>query len=108
MNPPANAPSSTFTSQLEHVFGLRDTSRLDLFRQGFGLGSSRNGNTDEGQTQRLARAEEGESRGDEHDALETDLMIPIDPNDPQRSRLIAEALARDRRLQADLRSAGLL
>lgn len=109
-SPPANTQSSrgAFLSRLEHTFSLRGTSRVDLFRQGFGFGSRRNHNSEDQQSALLARAEEGDVREGDREALETDLMIPVDPNDPQRSRLMAEALANDRRLQADLRNAGLL
>ena len=109
-NVPANTQLSrgAFLSRLEHTFSLRGTSRADLFRRGFGFGPRRNPNSEEQQSVLLARAEEGDVREGDREALETDLMIPVDPNDPQRSRQIAEALANERRLQADLRSAGLL
>lgn len=92
---------------MERTFGLRGTSRVDLFRQGFGLGPSRNRSLEEDDATRLTRAEEGAERheDDEH-ALETDMMIPAD--DPHRGRLIAQAVEHDRRLRADLRDAGLL
>jgi len=109
-NTPANTQSSrgALLSRLEHTFSLRGTSRVDLFRQGFGFGPRRNPNSEEPQSALLARAEEGDVREGDREALETDRMIPVDPNDPERSRRIAEALANERRLQADLRSAGLL
>ncbi|GLB33942.1 putative protein of unknown function (DUF2370) [Lyophyllum shimeji] len=106
-NPPAETPSPfTLLSRMEHNFGLRGTSRVELLRQGFGLGRSRS--TEEDAATRAA--EEGTARPHEDDehARETDYMIPIDPNDPERSRRIQEALEQDRRLQNDLRSAGLL
>jgi len=105
--PPAGPQSSdgAFLSRLEHTFSLRGTSRIDLFRRGFGFGSSRNHDSEDQQAAHLVRAEEGDVREGDREALETDHMIP---DDPQRSRLIAEALANERRLQADLRSAGLL
>lgn len=109
-NAPTNAPSSrgAFLSRLEHAFSLRGTSRVDLFRQGFGFGPRRNPNSEERQSGLLARAEEGDVREGDREARETDLMIPVDAHDPERSRQIAEALANERRLQADLRNAGLL
>jgi hypothetical protein len=109
-NPQADTQSSNgaFLSRLEHTFGLRGTSRIDLFRNGFGLGSHGNNNSEDQQAARLARAEEGDVHEGDRDALETDRMIPGYSIDPERSQRIMEALANDRRLQADLRSAGLL
>lgn len=52
------------------------------------------------------------AREDDEDDLEgmteSDLMIPVDANDPDRARIIRDALANERRLQEDLRAAGLL
>jgi len=91
-------------SQFESSFGLRGISRTDLFRQGFGFGATRNREDDE-TTREAVRAEEGESG---HNARETDPMIPLDPSDPERSRLIIQAFANEQRLRRDLREAGLL
>jgi hypothetical protein len=109
-NPQADAQSSNgaLFSRLEHTFGLRGTAQLDLFRNGFGFGPHENNNLEDQQAARLARAEEGNVHEGDRDALETDRMIPVDPIDPQRSQRMMEALVNDRRLQADLRSAGLL
>lgn len=106
-NPTVNPQASPHGAFFSRIFSLHGTSRIDMFRQGFGFGSRRNHDTEDPQTARLTRAEEGNVREGDQEALETDLMMPVDP-DPQRNRLIAEALANDRRLQADLRSAGLL
>jgi len=91
-------------SQFESSFGLRGMSRAELFRQGFGFGDTRNRGDDE-TTREAVRAEEGESR---HNAGETDPMIPLDPSDPERSRLIIQAFANEQRLRRDLREAGLI
>jgi len=92
-------PSSTLTalSRVEQAFALRGVSRIDLLRQGFGLDNS----------SRLA--EEGSLvRGDGEHVRESDLMIPMDPSNPERSQRLAQVLEHDRRLQMDLRNAGLL
>ncbi|RDB22805.1 Metal homeostatis protein BSD2 [Hypsizygus marmoreus] len=107
-----NPAPFTLISRMEHTFGLRGTSRGDLFRQGFGLGPSRTRTSvEEEEATRLAEEGAADGQGvhdDSEHALESDLTIPIDPNDPNRSRMIAEALERDRRLQVELRNAGLL
>jgi len=108
-NNPNSAPGQqardpAFVSQFERTFGLRGISRTDLFRQGFGFGrrSQENQESDE-----AVLAEEGQA-----DVIfepdERDLMIPIDPSNPDRERLIEEALRNERRLHNDLRAAGLL
>lgn len=88
------------TSQFERLFGLHRISRGDLFRQGFGFGPRESEATADHTAQ---RAEEGEIVFDEND-----LIIPVDPNDLNRVQTIREALAHERRLQTDLRTAGLL
>ncbi|KAF8914034.1 hypothetical protein CPB84DRAFT_1811466 [Gymnopilus junonius] len=93
-------PGMGIISQLESSFGLRGISRADLFRQGFGFGPS--GRQDEDEATR--RAEEGDTADS---SQETDPILSLDPNDP-RSRSIIQALANERRLQRDLREAGLL
>ncbi|KAF5387978.1 hypothetical protein D9615_000527 [Tricholomella constricta] len=105
---PTATPSSLL-SRMEQNFSLRGTSRIDLLRQGFGLGRNRRSEEDE-VASAAVRAEEGNAqpRQDDEHALETDYMIPIDPSDPNRSRLIAQAVEHDLRLQRDLRNAGLL
>ncbi|KDR83610.1 hypothetical protein GALMADRAFT_54847 [Galerina marginata CBS 339.88] len=96
-------PGVAIVSQLESSFGLRGLSRADLFRQGFGFGTSRHNEDDEA-TRAVLRAEEGDSP---HSSRETDPMISLDPADPN-SRAIIQAFANERRLQRDLREAGLL
>ncbi|KAG6911222.1 hypothetical protein DXG01_003089 [Tephrocybe rancida] len=106
--PTETASPFAYLSRMENSFSLR-SSRIDLFRNGFGLGRGRNADLDEEAIRAALRAEEGTAHPpneDEH-ATETDVMIPADPNSPDRQRLLA-ALERDRRLQADLRNAGLL
>ncbi|KAG5724979.1 Metal homeostatis protein BSD2 [Termitomyces sp. T112] len=103
------SPFSLF-SGMENTFSLRGSSRFDFFRTGFGLNRRRGGDSDDEATRAAVQAEEGaaQPRHDNEHALETDAMIPADPNPFNRSRLIQEALEHDRRLNADLRSAGLL
>lgn len=87
-------------SQFDRLFNLHAISRGDLFRQGFGFGTR--AEAAEAETDHaLARVEEGELH-------ESDLIIEIDPNDPNRVRVLTEALMNERRLQDDLRAAGLL
>jgi hypothetical protein len=95
-------------SRFENTFGLRGSSRSDLFRQGFGFGRRERTSEDEAEARLAVRVEEGNVHDPEMDALETDAMLRVDPNDPNRSRLIAEVFANERRLQTDLRNAGLL
>lgn len=80
---------------------MRGTSRRELFRQGFGLGGNRMLEEDEEAVRVTVRAE-ADGVG------ETEVMLPADPNDPGRNRVLLDAVARDRRLQHDLRAAGLL
>lgn len=47
--------------------------------------------------------EEGERR-----TIEEEIMAAIPADHPERERLVAEAIANERRLQHDLRAAGLL
>ncbi|KAG6903502.1 hypothetical protein C0995_005525 [Termitomyces sp. Mi166 len=109
---PATETRSSFSlfSGIENNFALRGSSRFDFFRTGFGLGRRQGGDDDDETIRATVRAEEGAGppRNDNEHALETDAMIPADPNPLNRSRLIREALEHDRRLHADLRSAGLL
>lgn len=95
--------ANPLVSQFESSLGLRGMSRTELFRQGFGFGT-RNREDDE-VTREVIRAEEGESG---HSARETEPMIPLDPSDPERSRLIIQAFANEQRLRRDLREAGLI
>ncbi|KAF8076531.1 hypothetical protein FPV67DRAFT_1407275 [Lyophyllum atratum] len=110
-SPPADTPAPfALFSRMESNFGLRGTSRVELLRQGFGLGRNRATEEEDEATRTAIRAEEGtaQPRQDDEHASETDFMIPVDTNDPNRARSIQAALEQDRRLQSDLRSAGLL
>ncbi|KAG7096802.1 hypothetical protein E1B28_004211 [Marasmius oreades] len=87
------------TSQFERVFGFGALSRGDFFRQGFGFGTSTRRNQEE----------DIQARPETHaEAHEIALALNIRSDDPDRERLIAQALANERRLQDDLRAAGLL
>lgn len=107
-----NAQSATQTqqhdqpiSQFDRLFGLHSISRGDLFRQGFGFGT--HDATVAAEADHAAvRAEQGEISVEDID--ERELMIQFSPDDPNRARLIREALMNERRLQNDLRAAGLL
>lgn len=91
-------------SRIEQVFGLRGGSRGDFFRQGFGFGRHRGQDEDE-DARAAIRAEEGGAQG----IQETQPMVlPLDPDDPERNRIILEALSREQRLQVELRNARLL
>jgi hypothetical protein len=90
---------------MERSFSLRGVTRADLLRQGFGFSSaSRTRDTDT----TTRRAEEGRLANEDEHALETDMMIPVDPNNAERTRQLAQAIEQDMRLQRDLRNAGLL
>lgn len=102
-------PSSTFT-RVEQAFALRGVSRIDLLRQGFGFGTTaRTGQADNSlqlADNSLQLAEEGSLvRGDPGEHV--DLMSAI-ASTPERSQRVMRALEEDRRLQRDLRNAGLL
>ncbi|KAF5390645.1 hypothetical protein D9757_002670 [Collybiopsis confluens] len=83
-------------SNIEQVLGLHGVSTRDFFRQGFGM------RTRQEDVEAQAEANTNE------EVNENDLMLNISHDDPNRARLIAEALANERRLQNDLRAAGLL
>ncbi|KAG6854851.1 hypothetical protein C0991_012041 [Blastosporella zonata] len=106
--PQTTSPFTLF-SRMENNFSLRGTSRLELLRQGFGLGRGRGADNDDEATRTALRAEEGTAhpRNEDEHATETDVMNPPGPGS-DRNRMVLEALQRDRRLQADLRNAGLL
>ncbi|KAK0468216.1 uncharacterized protein EV420DRAFT_1626138 [Desarmillaria tabescens] len=87
-------------SQFERAFGLhRLTNGGDILRQGFGFGRGHEQATESG---RQSQAEEGRAE----EELAALLDIPTD--DPNRAQRICEALDSERRLQNDLRAAGLL
>jgi len=77
-------------SQLNSAFGLR--GRVDVLRQGLGIGNARE----------EREREEANDRGAENDS-----MHPIN-NDPDRERRLEEITTNDIRLQQELRAAGFL
>ncbi|KAF5344135.1 hypothetical protein D9758_008822 [Tetrapyrgos nigripes] len=98
-NNSSSQQGSTGLSQFEQTFGLRGVAPGDFFRQGFGFGSSRDAHDVEAQTI---------VANDMHDPGEHQLAATLPHDDPNRARILAEALANERRLQNDLRAAGLL
>ncbi|KAF8974442.1 hypothetical protein BDZ97DRAFT_1751242 [Flammula alnicola] len=98
---PTPRPNSGFA--IASHLGLRGFSRADFY-QGFGFGGRHH--EDEEVTRAAVRVEEGDAN--QH-SQETDPMIPLDPNaDPQRTQEIIRVFTNERRLQRDLREAGLL
>jgi hypothetical protein len=95
---PSDAPR--FTGPIgESAFGVRGLLTRDFFRQGFGFNT------------RFPLPDiEAEPVADTQavDEVVDELVLNISPDDPNRERLIAEALANETRLQHDLREAGLL
>ncbi|KAG5221558.1 Metal homeostatis protein [Salix suchowensis] len=110
--------------QVERNFGFSGFERMDLLRRGLGLGSRQQPNdideesevlaanqtrrTEDGSNDTPRNPRHGEDGGrddDGDDATELDMMIPLDSN---RVITVREAMERDRRLQADLREAGLI
>ncbi|KAK0242632.1 hypothetical protein EDD85DRAFT_296669 [Armillaria nabsnona] len=84
-------------SQFERAFGLhRLASGGDMLRQGFGFGR--------GQEEAAAQTQTEEVRAEEELAV----LLDIPADDPNRAQRIHEALESERRLQNDLRAAGLL
>ncbi|KAG7449091.1 uncharacterized protein BT62DRAFT_887639 [Guyanagaster necrorhizus] len=94
-------PQQRAMSQFERAFGLHrlTSGGGDILRQGFGFGRSHEEETDSGGQ---SQAEEGRAE----EELAALLDIPAD--DPNRAQRIREALESERRLQDDLRAAGLL
>ncbi|KAJ3835223.1 hypothetical protein EV361DRAFT_910997 [Lentinula raphanica] len=96
---PTDGPRAS-RSPFENAFGLRDSiSTRYFFRQGFGL------NTHQDDLEAQAVTNHPEEEIDEQELMQ---HMNISPDDPDRVRLVAEALANERRLQNDLRAAGLL
>jgi len=92
--PGASDSPRTARSTFERAFGLHGITTTGFFRQGFGLS---------------ARQEDVEAQAEvnsNEDVDEHTVMLNISPDDPNRARLVADAL--ERRLQSDLRDAGLL
>ncbi|KAJ3517985.1 hypothetical protein NLJ89_g152 [Agrocybe chaxingu] len=99
---PAPRPNPNIFSQIESTFGLHGSpARISSDKVRVGPRH----NADDEVLRAHALAERGESR---QDAAEIEPMIPGDPNDPERARLIAAVIANEQRLQRDLREAGLL
>ncbi|KAF9055509.1 hypothetical protein BDZ89DRAFT_975973 [Hymenopellis radicata] len=95
--------SQPVMTQFERAFGLHRLSSGDFFRQGFVFGGRRDDDDDDDDEARaLAAAEEG------HSEEEIAQLLAIAPDDPDRARIITAALDNERRLQQDLRAAGLL
>lgn len=92
----ANQTSGTAFSQFERTFSI---PRADFFRQGFGFGARHSIDSDD------VEARAGTT---EIDPRDVERMLNLSPNDPNRERLVAEAIVNERRLQDDLRAAGLL
>ncbi|KAJ8086787.1 hypothetical protein PM082_005612 [Marasmius tenuissimus] len=98
--------SNQTTSQFERAFGFGGLTRGEFFRQGFGFGgSNRRQEEEDRDVEAQVAAEAGER---EVTAQEIEQMLNIRPDDPNRERLITEAVTNERRLQEDLRAAGLL
>ncbi|KAH8118366.1 hypothetical protein DFH11DRAFT_1686547 [Phellopilus nigrolimitatus] len=117
-----HARQSSFAQHFERTLGLRLPS-MRMFQVGLGLGS---GSHDVGANERFlyeydadfnrippagaADLERG-SLDEERDAVndaEEEILLSIPADHPERERLIAEAIENERRLQQDLRAAGLL
>ncbi|KAF8663488.1 hypothetical protein AX16_001056 [Volvariella volvacea WC 439] len=93
-----SANQIAFMHRLETMFRLEGVSRVELFRQGFGLGRRQR------EDRNLSNAEEGNAR----DSREQEAMIPrSDSNNLDRSRAAA-VLSNEQRLHRELRAAGLL
>lgn len=88
--------ATTTTTHTENVLAFNGMSRIDILRRGFGLRTT-SGAAVEDQT--AIRAEEGT-------LTPTEGQIAI--TDPERARVIRQALEHEQRLQNDLRAAGLL
>jgi hypothetical protein len=99
-NASAVPASASVTSQFEQAFGIRNAT---ILRQGLGFGSRR-----EREETREREMDGAEDTMSDYGHDEEDPMIPIDPNDPERSRMLREAYANEARLRADLRAAGLI
>jgi len=112
-----HARQSSFALHFERTLGLR-LPTAQMFRVGLGLSHWGNGSTDgeprgggpyvfDEAQEDLEMAVERESMEAGH-GEEDELLLDIPPDHPDRARLIAEAYANERRLQEDLRAAGLL
>ncbi|KAJ4478269.1 hypothetical protein J3R30DRAFT_3290341 [Lentinula aciculospora] len=95
---PSDGPRTT-RSPFESAFGIHGLSTRHFFREGFAL------STRQEDIEAQAEAVTHEDEIDEHELMQ---HMSISPDDPNRTRLVAEALVNERRLQNDLRAAGLL
>lgn len=95
---PTDGPRAS-RSPFEGIFGLHSLPSRDFFRQGFGMNTRQ---------EDIEAQAETDAHQDEIDEEELIQHLNISPDDPNRARLVAEALINERRLQNDLRAAGLL
>lgn len=114
-----HARQSSFALHFERTLGLR-LPTAQMFRTGLGFSQWGNDNRegesrgvggpyvfDEAQED-LEMAADNELMEAGHGEEEDELLLDIPSDHPDRERLIAEAYANERRLQEDLRAAGLL
>ena len=105
-----NAENSTESdnavmAHLERTFGLRFPSS-QMFRNGLGFREIEDESSPPDAPVRSGRDEEEVEARDSEDEL---LLFPsLALDHPDRSRLVAEAYANERRLRQDLRAAGLI
>lgn len=101
VTPAAREHERAIVGRIERAFGVQipSTSAGEFFRTGFGLNRSH-----DGETHHLQAAEEGHAPRPE----DVELEIVVDPSDPNRERIVREALENERRLQEHLRAAGLI
>ncbi|KAI5123441.1 hypothetical protein M0805_006146 [Coniferiporia weirii] len=113
---------SSFAVHFERTLGLR-LPTMRMLQSGLGLRSGGGGDgsgrvgTDaqllyeyDGDFNRVRTGGRGQDleRGSFEEDAEAEVLLAIPEDHPERERLIAEALANERRLQQDLRAAGLL
>ncbi|THH10082.1 hypothetical protein EW145_g1580 [Phellinidium pouzarii] len=113
---------SSFAMHFERTLGLRLPS-MRMLRAGLGLESEGSSARIEPDQQLMYEYDEHFNRvnggmhiherdsldeREENTAVEDEILLSIPADHPQRERLIAEAIANERRLQQDLRAAGLL
>jgi hypothetical protein len=93
-------------SRIEQVFGLRGISPGELFRQGFGFGGrDRSQEVEDDSTRAAESAEQGEARLVQET---THPLPPLDTDDPERNRVLLQAVRDDHLLRIELRNAGLV
>lgn len=97
-NSPSNTaqPTLNIVSQLESNVSLRGMSRIDLVRQGFGIGIRSSG-------EELASGAVAQPEGNERDP-----MLVTRTEDPEQAGAIASVLESDARLRRQLIEAGFL